>query len=300
MGLAAASAHADDKPWATGVSEENQKAAFALYDEANKAFAQAEYKPALETYTKALALWDHPQIRYNIAVCLINLDHPVEALDNLEQAMRFGNAPIGPDLWNQGQSYKKLVSARVAEIRVDAEPGASVSLDGKPLVGPQQRVLTGDHQIVVEKPSYQTETRAVRLNGGDHVTIKIELKPVAVARTLHRKWTRWVPWAVLGGGVVVAAVGAPVLVAAGSSYDRYDAAVRTDCVHGCIAGQPTSQHVADLQSHAKLENNAAVSLFAVGGAVAATGFVMVILNQPRLVSPIVGSDHVGLAISGAW
>lgn len=300
MGLAVASAHADDKPWAAGVSEQNQRAAFALYDEGNKAFANAEYKPALETYTKALALWDHPQIRYNIAVCLINLDRTVEALDNLEQAMRFGAPPLGPDLWNQGQSYRKLLLARVAEIQVDAEPGASVSLDGKPLANSQQRVLSGDHQIVVEKPRYQTETRAVRLNGGDHVTIKIELKPVAVARTLHRKWARWLPWTVLSGGVVVAAVGAPVLIAAGSSYDRYDAAVRADCLHGCVAGQPSTQHVADLESHAKLENNVAVSLFAVGGAIAATGFVMVILNQPRLVSPVVGSDHVGLAISGSW
>jgi PEGA domain len=300
VGLAVASARADDKPWAAGVSEDNQKAAFALYDEGNKAFAQAEYKPALETYSKALVLWDHPQIRYNIAVCLINLDRTVEALDNLEQAMRFGATPLGPDLWNQGQSYKKLLSARVAEIQVDAEPGASVSLDGKPLANVQQRVLSGDHQIVVEKPSYQTETRAVRLNGGDHVTIKIELKPIAVARTLHRKWSRWVPFAVSGGGVVVAAIGVPVLVASGSSYDRYDEAVRADCLHGCIAGQPSTQHVADLESHAKLENNVAVSLFAVGGAIAATGFVMVILNQPRLVAPIVGSDHVGLAISGSW
>ncbi|MEO8840172.1 MAG: PEGA domain-containing protein [Kofleriaceae bacterium] len=300
MGLTSTRALADDKPWAAGVSEATQKAAFALYDEGNKAFANAEYKPALETYTKALALWDHPQIRYNIAVCLINLDRTVEALDNLEQAMRFGPTPLGPELWNQGQSYKKLLSARVAEIQVDAEPGASVSLDGKPLDTTQRRVLSGDHQIVVEKPSYQTETRAVRLNGGDHVTIKIELKPMAVARTLHRRWVRWLPWTVLGGGVIVAAVGTPVLIAAGSSYDRYDAAVRTDCLHGCIAGQPSTQHVADLEAHAKLENNVAVSLFAVGAATAASGFVMVILNQPHLVSPIVGSDHVGLAISGRW
>ena len=297
---APAHAQADDKPWAAGVSAENQKAALDLYNEGAKAFGDAEYKDALATYTRALALWDHPAIRYNIAVCLINLDRPVDALDNLEHAMRFGAAPLGPELWRQAQMNQKLLAARVAEIEVSAEPGAVVSLDGKPLEGSSQRVLTGDHQIVVQKPTYQTETRAIRLNPGDHVTIKIELKPIAVARTLHRRWSRWLPWTVLGGGAVVAVVGVPVRFAAGSSLDRYDAAVTADCPHGCIAGTPAAQNVMDLKSHADAQNTAAISLFAVGGAIAATGFVMVILNQPHLVTPVVGSDHVGLAVSGQF
>ncbi|HET9991744.1 MAG TPA: PEGA domain-containing protein [Kofleriaceae bacterium] len=293
-------AHADDKPWAAGVSAENQKAALDLYNEGAKAFGDAEYKDALATYTRALALWDHPAIRYNIAVCLINLDRPVDALDNLEHAMRFGAAPLGPELWRQAQMNQKLLAARVAEIEVTAEPGAVVSLDGKALDRASQRVLTGDHQIVVEKPKYQTETRAIRLNPGDHVTIRIELKPIAVARTLRRRWSRWLPWSVLGGGAVVAAVGVPVLFAASSSFDRYDAEVTASCPHGCIAGTPAAQHVMDLKSHAELQNTTAISLFAVGGAIAATGFVMVILNQPHLVTPVVGSDHVGVALSGRF
>ena len=300
LALIAVPAWADDKPWAAGVTAENQKAALDLYNDGAKAFGDADYKDALATYTRALALWDHPAIRYNIAVCLINLDRPVEALDNLEHAMRFGAAPLGPDLWRQAQMNQKLLAARVAEIEVQSEPGAAVSLDGKPLDGASQRVLTGDHQIVVEKPKYQTETRAIRLNPGEHVTIKIELKPVAVARTLHRRWSRWIPWSVLGGGVVVAAVGAPVYLAAGSSLDRYDAAVTADCPHGCIAGTPAAKTVMDLKSHADAQETAAISLFVAGGAIAATGFVMVILNQPHLVTPVVGTDHVGLALSGRF
>jgi len=299
--VVAASARADvDKPWAAGVSAEHQKSALDLYNEGAKAFEQAEYKAALEIYTRALVLWDHPAIRYNVAVCLINLDRPVEAYDNLERAMRFGEAPLGPELWKQGQSYQKLLAGRVAEIEVSAEPGASVSLDGKPVAGAAQRVLTGDHQIVVEKPRYQTETRSVRLDPGDHLTIKIELKPIAVARTLHRRWARWVPWTVLGGGVVVAGVGVPMLLAAGSSFDRYDAEVAASCPHGCKAGDPATPHIMDLKSHAEFQNTAAVSLFVAGGALAATGFVMVILNQPHLVAPVIGSDHVGLAIAGRF
>jgi len=214
--------------------------------------------------------------------------------------MRFGAAPLGPDLWRQAQINQKLLAARVAEIEVQSEPGAAVSLDGKPLDGPSKRVLTGDHQIVVEKPKYQTETRAIRLNPGDHVTIKIELKPVAVARTLHRRWSRWLPWSLLGGGGVVAAIGVPVFLAASSSLDKYDAAVTTDCPHGCIAGTPAAQHVMDLKAHADTQETVAISLFVAGGAIAATGFVMVILNQPHLVTPVVGTDRVGLALSGRF
>jgi hypothetical protein len=193
-----------------------------------------------------------------------------------------------------------MLAGRIAEIEVSAEPGASVSLDGKPVAGAAQRVLTGDHQIVVEKPRYQTETRSVRLNPGDHLTIKIELKPVAVARTLHRRWPRWVPFTVLGTGVVAAGVGVPLLLASGSSFDRYDAAVAASCQHGCKPGDPATAHVMDLKSHAEFQNTAAVSLFVAGGAIVATGFVMVILNQPRLVTPVVGTDHVGLAIAGRF
>src|SRR3569623_1894208 len=137
--------------------------------------------------------------------------------------MRFGAAPLGPDLWRQAQINQKLLAARVAEIEVQSEPGAAVSLDGKPLDGPSKRVLTGDHQNVVEKPKYQTETRAIRHNPGDHVTIKLELKPVAVERTLHRRWRRWLPWSLLGGGGVVAANGVTVFKAASKSRDKFDA-----------------------------------------------------------------------------
>lgn len=295
-------ARAEDKPWAEGVTEEHQKAALELYTQANKGFEQAasptDYKLVLETYTRALALWDHPQIRYNIAVCLINLDRPVEAFDNLERAMRFGQVAIGPDLWKQGQSYQKLLAGRVAEIEVSAEPGAAVSLDGKLLASSQQRVLSGDHQLVVEKPHYQTETRAIRVSGGQKVTIKVELKPIAVQSQLHRRFAKWVPWTVMGAGAAVAIVGAPFLLASRDSYDSYNNDVKTMCGAGCTSSNTPEKITSEL-GRAKLDNNLAISAFVSGSAILATGFVMVILNQPRL-APVIGNDHVGLAYTAAF
>lgn len=295
-------ARADDKPWAEGVTAEHQRAALDLYTQANKGFEQAaspaDYKQVLETYTRALALWDHPQIRYNIAVCLINLDRPVEAYENLESAMRFGPGAIGPELWKQGQSYQRLLAGRVAEIEVTAEPGAAVSLDGKPLASTQQRILSGDHQLVVEKPRYQTETRAIRVSGGQKVTIKIELKPIAVQRQLHRRFARLLPWAVLGAGAAVAVVGAPLMFASRGAYADYNYDVGMECRSGCTP-QTTPPKISDELSRAKLYNNLGFSAFVTGGAILATGFVMVVLNQPRL-TPVIGNDRVGLAYAASF
>lgn len=288
---------ADDKPWAAGVSDENQKKALELYNQGAEAFHNDDFKGAIAIYESALPLWDHPAIRYNLAVCLINLDRVVEAYDNLERAMKFGEAPLGHDLWKQAQTYQRMLASRVAEIQVHAEPGATVSLDGKPLTETKQRVLSGDHQIVVEKPRYLTETRAVTAPAGQTVVINITLKPLAAVGQLHRRWSKWVPWTVLGGGLVVAAVGAPFMVGAAHTYDDYDAATAL-CMPACIKGTPAGDHLDDLTNQAKTKNTVAVSLFVAGGAIAATGFAMVILNQPRLVTPDIGRDHVGLAIAG--
>src|SRR5512140_3282512 len=108
--------HAGDKPWAAGVPQDKQDQAFKAYDEANNLFAQGEYTKAMEKYDAAIALWDHPGIRYNRAICLINLDRPVEAFQDLNAALKYGEEPLGKDLYNQGLNYQKLLSRQVAEV----------------------------------------------------------------------------------------------------------------------------------------------------------------------------------------
>ena len=72
-----------DRPWAKGVPEEAQKWAFVLFEEGNKLFENSEHAAALAKYRQALSVWDHPAIRYNAAVALINLDQPLAANENL-------------------------------------------------------------------------------------------------------------------------------------------------------------------------------------------------------------------------
>jgi tetratricopeptide (TPR) repeat protein len=301
--VAARTAFADE-PWAVGVSADQQKTALALYKEGNAFFVENEFKDALEKYVQALAIWDHPAIRYNAAVCLINLDRPVEAYEDLEAALRFGEPPLGADVYKQGLSYEKLLAGRIAEVDVTARsPDATISLDGQPLLHGEgtakRRVLSGDHQVVAEKPGFETETRPVRVNGGDHVTIVIELHPIAAARQLHLRYPRWIPWTVIGAGAAVALAGLPLILMSNQAYARYDAGVDASCPSGCPPA-PLPSSIASDRSRGRLDNILAISAFSVGGALVASGFALVVANQPRLVVPDVGGDHIGMMISGSW
>ena len=60
-------------------------------------------------------MWDHPAIRYNTAVALINLDQPLAADVELDSAMRFGDAALGADTFKQAQLYKKLLGGQLAD-----------------------------------------------------------------------------------------------------------------------------------------------------------------------------------------
>jgi len=298
-------AYADDKPWAKDVPADKQHDALAIYQKGNGFFEQAQYKEAYEQYRTAIALWDHPAIRYNAAICLFNMDRPVEAYENLLAALRFGEAPLGGDLYKQGLNYKKLLASQVAELEVQSEDaGADVSLDGKHLFdapgAASLHVTTKDtHQLVATKPGYETEKRALQLKPGAKTTLVIKLKPLPAGRRLVRRWPKWTPWAVLAGGAAVGLAGGGVWLDARAKFDAYNDDVAATCSSGCY--ESAAQKA--LKDRAYREAGVSYGVLALGGAGLVADFVMIVLNQPHFatqVTPSVGADHVGLAISGAW
>src|SRR5687767_3372068 len=151
------------KPWAEGVSEEQQRRALVLYEQGNAEFEESRYPQALVRYEEAITHWDHPAIRFNMAVCLINLTRPLDAYRSLESALRHGEEPIGASAYQQGLNYRKLLEGQLGTLTVKCDaPGAEVTLDGRKLFTAPGEVtelmLAGEHQLVASKQGFLTET----------------------------------------------------------------------------------------------------------------------------------------------
>lgn len=285
--VAAVPARAGDEPWAAGVSEDRKAAAEKQLDAGNALFLEHKYGDALAAYKQGLASWDHPAIRFNIVRCLIQLDRPVEAAEQLDAALRYGAAPLGDALYAEAINYQKLLAQEIAQVDVACvQPGVSVRLDGQPLgtcpLRDARRVKPGPHQVVGTRAGFLTRSIDVLALGGKHEQISIELEPLARAAKITHRWRTWVPWAVFGAGFAVAGIGGLVELQADSDFNAYDRAVARECAPTrCPPGTPDP----GLLDSARLENRIAIATIAAGAATVAAGAVLLYLNRGRTVYP---------------
>lgn len=305
-----ARSHAD-RPWASGVSEDEQATALALYVVGNREFVESRFAQALAKYREAILHWDHPAIRYNMAVCLINLDQPLEARDQLEQGLRYGADALGIDAYQQGITYRKLLDAQLARVRVACgESGATITLDGKPLfTGPGEAslfALAGPHQVVAVKPGYETSSVALLLVAGRQTNVDLRLTHEHGTRMV-RRWSTWKPWAVVGGGGALLGAGALSYVIAANSFAAYDRGVEWACPAGCDAMMFASlDGLHRTKARAETEQTVAFSLFVAGGVATIAGAIAVMMNQPRLqgeagrAAPVVTPNAGGATVALRW
>ena len=187
---------AEAGPWAVGVTEEQKAEAKRGLEAGNAALLEGNYKVALEHYQKAIESWDHPAIRFNMVRALIYLERDVDAYDNLELALKYGEAPLEPQIYVQALDFKKLLLGKITEIEVTCkEPGARVTLDGKDLLtcpGTASRRLTaGPHQLVARKDAFLTYTREEVLLPGKKQQLAIDMVPLTEATVTRRRWAPW-------------------------------------------------------------------------------------------------------------
>lgn len=269
-------AQADNEPWKQGVTPEQMAQAKKLLDEGNVFLLEHDYEPALEKYKQAVAVWDHPAIRFNMVRCLIQLGRTVEASDNLERALKYGAAPLEETVYNEALAYQKLLANQIADVTVScAQEGAELTLDGQPLLHCPgkitQRVVPGRHQVVGKKAGFLTRTSDLFVTGGHPEEVTIALEPfVARAASITHRWKPWIPWTVFAAGFAVAGVGGLLELSATSTRDEWEQRIQ----HDCASTPCPADYLDSLRSRAIAENRGAIVGFSVGAAAVATGAVM--------------------------
>jgi hypothetical protein len=306
--LAAPQLAAAEDPWATGVPDAQQDQANAIYEEGNALFAQDAHAPALEKYRAAIALWDHPRIRFNLAVTLIRLDRPLEAAEELEQALRFGDKPFKKDLYQQALDYQRLLQGRVGYIEASCDhKGAQVLLDGKPWFacpGAQKvRVMAGEHALVGELRDFVPDGPSkIVVAGGGVSTHKVRLKPIASAVELRYPLPRWVPITLAITGGVVGLAGAGTYLAGKTQMSEFEDNFAIECPMGCAKDLSDNLPLREQRDSAELKGTLGVGMMITGGAVFVGGLVMIVVNRPKRILPSleVAAGANGMAASTSW
>lgn len=273
-------ASSEERPWARGVPPDQQKKALELFRAGNTLLKESVFVKAAEKYREALALWDHPAIHYNLALALLNLDQPLEVHEHLMAAMKYGVAPLDSEKMEHARTYKGLVEKQLAKVEITCdEPGATVSLDGKPVfTAPgsyEGLVRPGAHTFVASKEGHAPTNLSRSLPAGEKTAVALKLYTAEDLTRYQRRWPAWRPWAVLGTGAAVALAGGALHMQAKGSFEDFDTRI-AQC-GGCV---PTPD-VSDLRTRGDSQQQLAFGAYAVGGAAVVTGAILLYINRPQ-------------------
>lgn len=303
------------KPWVCSVSSERQERATELYEDGNQLYKASLFTGAAARYRAALSYWDHPAIHYNLALAQIGLDRPLDAFRSLEAALRYQGQALESEVLDQASAKLASLRERISEVHVVCdEPGAAVTLDGKPLfTGPGETkhlVLVGEHQIDARKPGYVTASKQLDLTSGTDTTVTLTLIPERDAIHRVRKWRRWLPWTIATVGAATTGIGLVLHRQSNTTYADFIVRFRAQCPNGCAAYPPGLESLYD---RARRQQGLAYGAYVGGGLAVLVGLSMVYLNRERLVenralrdlvrlsvTPVVSEDLAGVVASGSF
>jgi hypothetical protein len=274
-----------NRPWAAGISIDRQKRALVEFREANAQLNDGLFARASETYRKALTTWPHPAIHYNLALAQMNLDQPIEAFENFQAAIIYGDAPLQKDKLEHAREYMMLLEKQLASIEVSCdEVGAKVSVDGKEVFtapgSHKARVRIGRHTFVADKKGYQTRINAPFIGPGENFRIELKLYTAEELTRYNRRWeATWMPYAVLGAGFGIGLLGVVLELSADATYNDYDKKVGLCSMNNM--GCPTNAELTSLRESGETKETLGYVSYGVAGAAIAAGTLLVILNRPK-------------------
>ena len=286
-------------------SPEHRRAAEQLCEHGRALYNELLYSDAVERFHQAASYWAHPQIELYLALARLRSGDPVAAHRSLQRAAALGLDQLDPEDRERAEELGQTLLDKhlaVIEIRCD-EPGAQVSLDGKPLfVGPGTHsawVRPASHVVRADKPGYFPARQSINLLPGHRGSIVIVLGEDKMIET--RRWTAWKPWAVVGAGATLGLLGVGAWWQGERDFDRAgDAAICPVEDPACPPSTPRPY------GRAVLEVRLGVGLAMTGAAVTATGLLLVRLNRPYEkateapetpmfdIAPLIEKDRLGV------
>ena len=281
---------AEVTPWSQGVPLDRQQQANVIFDEANQLFATQAHAAALEKYRAALALWDHPLIRFNAAVTLIRLERILDAAGELESALRYGDEPFKPELYQQALDYQALVKGRVGDVEVTCkQAGTTILLDGKQWLAcpgtKRERVLAGEHTVVGEQKGFLPRSTRLVVAGGSTAKTEVALERLDANVKVVYPYRRWIPWTATATGAAIALSGVAVWFLGKNQMKDFESNFARDCANGCEPDLSEHSALKSQRDSASLKGKVGIGMMIGGGAVALTGTVFVLLNRPKRVLP---------------
>lgn len=165
------------------------------------------------------------------------------------------------------------------------EKGASVILDGKPFIkcpGKKSQMLTPEveHMAIITHPERLPHQEMMTPAKGQRLVV--DMRTVSKDDLVReRPIPRWIAWAVLGGGVLVAAGGGALRWSAAGAIDAFERDFDLACPIGCAF-----ENVPDLRDRydsAQLRDRLAIATMSLGVSVLLAGAALELWNQPRVV-----------------
>jgi hypothetical protein len=281
-----------ERPWAVGVSKDQQQAALRLFREGNVHHNDGLFAKAVEVYRQALKSWDHPAIHYNLALSLMQLDDPIALEASLKKASAFGPAPLEKDKFEKIKDFLLLVDKQLATIELSCDKvGAKVYLDRQEIFtvteGGQNRhkarVRIGKHEMYAEKQGYVSGGDAPFIGPGETFRLDLKLYTADELTRYRRRWNAtWMPLVVIGGGAIVGIAGGALAMSAQSSYNDFDAEVaRCNEETGMNGGCAVDPALTKMRDSGDTKRMLSYVGYGVAGAAVVTGAVLLYLNRQQ-------------------
>jgi tetratricopeptide (TPR) repeat protein len=281
--------------------------ALALLRDGNEKYLQGLYVEALDRFERASTLFPSPNLDFNIAQALNELGRPVDALTHYERYVHEVKEEESPDHWRTAHEQIFRLEGAVARVEIQTNiADAQVTIDGKPVgttpLDAPVRLMPGPHAIVVARAGYEQTVIEHTLKAGETAVERIELhteeEAAATRRAVEkaeaerrateerlrraeaeaeasrertRQLWRTTGWITIGVGVASLAAGG-VLGALGSAANAK--------VNQAEPGTPWASLRGDYERASSLRVGAIATLVA-GGALTATGALLVVLTSPR-------------------